>query len=159
MNTHVRPSEGEGLSIGERFLHLLRKWTSGLGPNLDPRPNSSRGQGPAMTNSEDEKELKELSDFYEALRTDAREITRDLQGGVAMWREAAGANLAVAGFVIMLMLSTVTFGPVGTEGILLRLAYLAVAIASICFAVKGFEKYSQLRRRYSVLFAKAKKLE
>ena len=76
-----------------------------------------------------------------------------------MWREAAGANVAVAGFVIVLMLSTVTFGPVGTEGLILRLAYLAVAIVSIYYAVIGFRKYFQLRRRYSGLFARAKKLD
>jgi len=112
-----------------------------------------------MSNSRDENDLNQLSDIYDTLRADAREIIHDLQGGVTMWREAAGANIAVAGFVIVLMLTTVTFGPVGTEGLILRLAYLAVAIASIYYAVIGFKKYSQLRRKYSGLFAKAKKLE
>jgi hypothetical protein len=46
-----------------------------------------------MESSDDEKEVKELSEIYDVLRSDARQIIADLHGGVVMWREAAAARL------------------------------------------------------------------
>jgi hypothetical protein len=55
-----------------------------------------------MTRSEDEdKELDELSDIYDTLRSDVKDIVHDLKGGVKMWSEAAGANLTAAGFILL----------------------------------------------------------
>lgn len=75
-----------------------------------------------------------------------------------MWREAAGANVAVAGFVIVLALTSINYGPGGIEGTAIRLGYLFIAAYSIYYAVVGFRKYFRLRRRYQGLFEKAKKL-
>ena len=112
-----------------------------------------------MSKSEDDPEIAQLSEIYDVLRNDAKEIVRDLQGGVVMWREAAGANVAVAGFIFVLVLTTTSFGPGGIEGTLMVLAYLAVAAVSIYFAGVGFRKYFRLKRRYQGLFERAKKLE
>ena len=98
-----------------------------------------------MSNS-DENELTELSEIYDVLKGDAKRIILDLQGGVKMWREAAGANVAVAGFVIVLALTSLTSGPGGQEGTLIRIAELLVAAVSVYYAVVGFRKYFQLRR-------------
>jgi hypothetical protein len=64
-----------------------------------------------------------------------------------MWRQAAGANVAVAGFVLVLVLTSISFGPGGLEGTLIRLAYLAVAAVSVFYAVIGFRKYFRLRKK------------
>ena len=103
--------------------------------------------------------MKELSEIYDALKVDAKQIIHDLKGGVVMWREAAGANVAVAGFVIGLALTSINYGPGGLEGVAIRLAYLLVAAFSVYYAVVGFRKYFRLRRKYAGLFAKAKQLE
>lgn len=127
--------------------------------SLDPRLNVSADNVVTMSNSDDEKEVKELSEIYDALKVDAKQIIHDLKGGVLMWREAAAANVAVAGFVAVLAATTAFYGPGGLEGIAIRIAYILVAAVSLAYAVSGFKKYFRLRRRYAALFAKARKLE
>jgi len=112
-----------------------------------------------MAGSDDDSEVAELSEIYDVLKSDARQIIHDLKGGVVMWREAAGANVAVAGFVIVLALTSINYGPGGLEGDAVRLGYLIIAAVSIYSAVVGFRKYFRLTRRYQRLFERAKKLE
>ena len=112
-----------------------------------------------MANTDDESEIDDLTEIYDVLRSDAKTIIHDLKGGVVMWREAAGANVAVAGFVIVLALTTINYGPGGLEGVLIRAADLAIAAISIYYAAIGFRKYFRLVRRYQGLFERAKKLE
>lgn len=112
-----------------------------------------------MKESADDVEVAKLTEIYDVLRSDAKQIVADLRGGVVMWREAAGANVAVAGFVLVLALTSINYGPGGVEGIAIRLAYLVVAAVSVYYAVVGFRKYFQLTRRYQGLFERAKKLE
>ena len=112
-----------------------------------------------MSNSEGEKELTELSEIYDVLKNDAKRIILDLQGGVMMWREAAAANVAIAGFVAVLAITSITYGPGGLEGYAIRFAWILVGAVSIYYAVSGFKKYFRLRKRYAELFAKARKLE
>lgn len=105
-------------------------------------------------------EVERLSEIYDVLAGDAKQIVDDLQGGVRMWREAAGANLAVAGFVFVLALTTYqTSYPGGIEGAATILAELALAAVMLGLAVVGLRKYFRLRRRYEGLFERAKKLE
>ncbi len=112
-----------------------------------------------MSNSDDEKEVKELSEIYDTLRSDAKQIIHDLKGGVMMWREAAAANVAIAGFVAVLAITSITYGPGGLEGYAIRFAWIIVGAVSMYYAVSGFTKYFRLRKRYAELFAKARKLE
>jgi hypothetical protein len=108
----------------------------------------------------DDLEVKELSEIYDVLAGDAKQIVDDLEGGVRMWREAAGANAAVAGFVIILALTTYRFSlPGGTEGAAIIAAELALAAVELGLAAAGLRKYFRLRRRYEGLFERAKKLE
>jgi hypothetical protein len=114
-----------------------------------------------MTVSENQEELGSLSDMYDELKRDARTIIADLRGGVAMWREAAAANLAAAGFLLILALTTYEkIGGVGfSEGTVLTAAQIVLAFVLIGFATIGFQKYFQLRRKYAGLFDRAKKLD
>jgi hypothetical protein len=63
-----------------------------------------------MAKSDNDSQIGELSEIYDELRSDAKSIVNDLRGGVAMWREAAGANLAAAGFILILALTTFRYG-------------------------------------------------
>lgn len=118
-----------------------------------------------MGTSEDDSELRELSDIYAVLKSDAKQIVIDLEGGVAMWREAAAGAFASAGFLAILALTAFnpesgnTLNLWGTVG---RDAYVALAAVvgavMLGFGVYGLRKYSQLRRRYAGLFVKVSKL-
>jgi hypothetical protein len=115
-----------------------------------------------MKNSDDETELKELSEIYDLLRSDAKEIVADLQGGVTMWREAAGGATASAGFIVILILTAFHYGMFGGGGFEFWAYVLAagvVAVAMGATSVFGFRKYFLLRKRYADLFRKAQKLE
>ncbi len=114
-----------------------------------------------MTVSENQEELGSLSDIYDALKQDAKAIITDLRGGVTMWREAAAANLAAAGFLFILALTTYErLGGVGlSEGTAVIAAQVVLAIVLIGFAIIGFRRYFQLRRKYAGLFERAKKLD
>ena len=119
-----------------------------------------------MEAQEGSEELNQLSDIYAELRTDAKQIVTDLEGGVTMWREAAAGAFASAGFLVILALTFVqpTAGnPLdfwGSVGLTVYVV-LAVVLAAtmLAFGVYGFRKYYQLRRKYSGLFARVNKLE
>ena len=112
-----------------------------------------------MTDTQgDDAEVAQLSEIYDALRTDARSIVEDLRGGVIMWREAAGANAAAAGFILILALTTYRYGPSGLEGAATIAAQLVLAAILLCFSVYGFRKYFRLSRRYRPIFQRAEKL-
>ena len=113
-----------------------------------------------MASSNDtDSEVAELSEIYDVLRSDAKTIVDDLRGGVTMWREAAGANVAAGGFIIILALTTFHYGPPGIEGTILITAQAILALVLIGFAAFGFRKYLQLTRRYQGLFERVRKLE
>ena len=59
----------------------------------------------SMEKKNDEDDLLELADIYSVLKSDAKTIVADLQGGVTMWREAAAGAIASAGFVILIHFS------------------------------------------------------
>ena len=101
-----------------------------------------------MSRTDDDAEIGELSEIYEELRGDAKTIVQDLKGGVAMWREAAGANVASAGFILILALTTWHYGPSGLEGTILIVAQLVLAAVLLGFAVFGFRKYFHLMKKY-----------
>lgn len=107
----------------------------------------------------DDVEVKELSEIYDVLADDAKQIVDDLKGGVRMWREAAGANLAVAGFVLILALTNYHYGLGGVEGTAIIVSELVLAALMLCLAAVGLRKYFRLARRYEGLFERAKKLE
>jgi hypothetical protein len=111
-----------------------------------------------MPGTDDDVEIGELSEIYDELRGDAKTIVQDLKGGVTMWREAAGANLASAGFILILALTTWHYGPSGLEGTILIVAQLVLAAVLLGFAVFGFRKYFRLVRKYQGLFKKAEQL-
>jgi len=113
-----------------------------------------------MEKTDDEKEVNELSEIYDVLKRDAKEIVSDLEGGVAMWREAAGGAAASAGFIIILILTAFHYGMFGgVEFWAYVLGAGAVAVVMVAISAFGFRKYFLLRRRYASLFGKAKKLE
>jgi hypothetical protein len=113
-----------------------------------------------MTMSTDDLEVKKLSEIYDVLAGDARQIVDDLNGGVRMWREAASANVAVAGFVLILALTTYRYSSSGgIEGTATVIVEVALAAVMLGIAIVGFRKYFSLRRRYERLFERAKKLE
>ena len=111
-----------------------------------------------MAKTDDDGEIGELSEIYDELRSDAKSIVMDLRGGVAMWREAAGANVASAGFILILALTTWHYGPSGIEGTILIIAQLVLAAVLLGFAVFGFRKYFRLVRKYQGLFKKSEQL-
>lgn len=114
-----------------------------------------------MTSSDD-KELNELSEIYETLKGDAKNIIHDLKGGVKMWREAAGANIAAGGFLLLHALTSYRLfsNPSFTsEGGLIILAEVTLAAVLFGIAAKGFSKYFSLKKKYSSLFERAAKLE
>lgn len=114
-----------------------------------------------MEDPADESEVKQLSEVYEALKTDAKEIILDLQGGVAMWREAAAGALASAGFIAILILTFLgTSAPnmPTWESTTILGFYAAVGVMMSAIAVWGFRRYFQLRRKYTGLFRRAKNL-
>lgn len=113
-----------------------------------------------MTVPENQEELGPLSDIYAVLRQDAKTIVHDLHGGVRMWREAAGANLAAAGFLLIVALTTFQrLGGLGlSEGSIILTAQLVLAAVLIGFSVVGFRRYSQLKHKYAGLFDRAEKL-
>jgi hypothetical protein len=111
-----------------------------------------------MMSKTDDAEIRELSEIYNDLRNDAKSIVMDLRGGVTMWREAAGANVASAGFILILALTTWHYGPSGLEGTILIVAQLVLAAVLLGFAVFGFRKYFRLVRKYQGLFKKAEQL-
>ena len=113
-----------------------------------------------MTVAENQEELGSLTEIYDVLRQDARTIVNDLQGGVRMWREAAGANLAAAGFLLIVALTTYERlgGLALNEGGIIFAAQLVLAAVLVGFAVVGLRRWSQLRRKYAGLFDKAEKL-
>ena len=114
----------------------------------------------SMADEDDERELNQLSDVYSVLKQDAKSIIRDLEGGVVMWREAAAGAAASAGFILILILTAFRYYPPGSsiEGwtYILGAAILAAVMAGI--SVNGFRKYFQLKKKYSPLFQKARKL-
>jgi hypothetical protein len=112
-----------------------------------------------MARTDDDVEIGGLSEVYDVLKDDAKTIITDLQGGVTMWREAAAANLAVAGFLFILALTTYHYGPSGVEGTLTIAFEIILAVVSLGFSAFGFRKYFRLRSRYQGLFERAKKLE
>ena len=75
-----------------------------------------------------------------------------------MWREAAGANVASAGFILILALTTWHNGPSGLEGNILISAQLVLAAVLLGLAVFGFRKYFRLGRKYQRLFKKVEQL-
>jgi len=111
-----------------------------------------------MPGPDDYAEVEELSEIYGVLSDDAKTIVNDLRGGVAMWREAAGANIATAGFLFILALTTWHYGPSGLEGTLLVGAQLTLAAVMLGLAILGLRKYFRLVRKYQGLFKKAEQL-
>ena len=111
-----------------------------------------------MPGPDGDTEVEELSEIYGVLSDDAKTIVNDLRGGVAMWREAAGANIATAGFLFILALTTWHYGPSGLEGTLLVGAQLTLAAVMLGLAIIGFRKYFRLVRKYQGLFKKAEQL-
>jgi hypothetical protein len=111
-----------------------------------------------MPGPDGDAEVEELSEIYGVLKDDAKTIVNDLRGGVAMWREAAGANAGTAGFLFILALTTWHYGPSGLEGTLLIGAQLVLAAVMLGFAILGFRKYFRLVRKYQGLFKKAEQL-
>ena len=115
----------------------------------------------SMTIPESQEELGSLSDIYDVLRQDAKTIVADLRGGVMMWREVAGANLAAAGFLLILALTTYErFGAAGLgEATILIAAQVVLAFVLVGLAFVGLRRYLQLMRKYAGLFNRAKKLD
>src|SRR5262249_10324751 len=113
-----------------------------------------------MADPQDDRDLKALSDIFGMLRSDAKEIVHDLQKGTVMWREAAGANVAAAGFLLILAQTSYRLLNYTTgEGFAIVIAELALAGLLFGFAGYGFRKYFKLRKRYAGLFEKARRLE
>lgn len=115
-----------------------------------------------MEESGDGREVKELSEIYDVLKSDARGIILDLQGGVTMWREAAAGALASAGFIVII---TLTFADTAAsqepawESVLTLGFFGVMAVLMSAIAVWGFRRYFQLRRKYADLFRRAKSLK
>ena len=111
-----------------------------------------------MPGPNSETETDELAEIYDVLKDDAKTIVNDLKGGVAMWREAAGANAGTAGFLLILALTTWHYGPSGFEGTFLVGAQLTLAAVMLGLTVFGFRRYFRLVRNYQGLFKKAEQL-
>src|SRR5579872_6586829 len=99
--------------------------------------------------SEEEREINQLSDAYSVLKNDARSIIADLEGGVVMWREASAGAAASAGFIIILILTSFRFYPSGTSiwGWAYIIGAAALAIVMVAISVNGFRKYFQLTKK------------
>ena len=111
-------------------------------------------------NEEDNEELDQLSDVYSVLSQDAKTIISDLEGGVVMWREASAGSAASAGLILILILTAFRFYPPGSsiEGWLYVIGSSVIGALMAFFSAFGFRKYFQLKRKYSSLFERAKKL-
>ena len=114
-----------------------------------------------MENSDDAKEVKELSEIYDVLRRDAKQIVADLHGGIVMWREAAAGALTTSLFIVILILAAIHYNMFGggteLQGYAAGTGVIAVVMGA--FSVVGFRKYFILRRRYAGLINRAKTLE
>ena len=106
--------------------------------------------------------MNDLSEIYTILKTDAKTIINDLKGGIAMWREAAAGAAASCGFIIIIILFYVRFSfslePIVEVRWITIGLFAAMAVLMAWIAIAGFAKYFHLKRRYSSLFEKAKKL-
>jgi hypothetical protein len=109
---------------------------------------------------EEEKELDELSDIYSVLKQDAKVIISDLKGGVTMWREAAAGSAASSGFIIILILTAFRFYPPDSsiEGWAYVIGSACVGVIMAFISAFGFRKYFQLKKKYTSLFERARKL-
>ena len=79
-----------------------------------------------------------------------------------MWSEAAGANIAAGGFLLLHALTSYRLfsnPPFTSEGGLIILAEVATAAFLFGIAGKGFKKYFRLKKKYAALFKKAENLE
>ena len=110
--------------------------------------------------NEDGEELDELSDVYSVLSQDAKAIISDLKDGVMMWREASAGAAASVGFILILILTALRFYPPGNsiEGWLYVIGSSVIGIIMAFISASGFRKYFQIKKKYSSLFEKAKKL-
>lgn len=127
--------------------------------HLDESLNLQRPLQGSMVSPQDDETMTDLSEVYGVLRGDAKVIVGDLQGGVRMWREAAAANVAAAGFLLILALTAFRqFSPMSLEGAVIIAAQVGLAGVLLAMAGFGFRKYSTLTRRYAGLFQRAKKL-
>ncbi|MEO9321368.1 MAG: hypothetical protein ABI361_11920 [Nitrososphaera sp.] len=112
--------------------------------------------------AERDDDVSNLSDIYDALKGDAKTIVQDLKGGVRMWSEAAGANIAAGGFLLLHALASyrIYSAPaISSEGGLIILAEGITAAMLFAIAAKGFSKFFKLRKKYAPLFEKADRLE
>jgi hypothetical protein len=74
-------------------------------------------------------EAGKSSEIYGVLAGNAKPIVDNLEGCIRMWCKAAGADLDVAGFVLVLALTSYHFSsPGGVEGIATIIAELVVAM-------------------------------
>ena len=105
-------------------------------------------------------EVEDLSEIYSTLRQDAKAIIYDLKGGIIMWREAAYGTATIVGFIIILILTAIKYGPTPntTEGLVYVIAASITAVAMAVISARGFRKYFRLKKKYSPLFERAKKL-
>jgi uncharacterized BrkB/YihY/UPF0761 family membrane protein len=107
----------------------------------------------------DGEELNKLSDVYTVLTTDAKEIIRDLKGGVLMWREAAAGAAASAGFIIILILTAFRYYPPSSiDGWVYVIGAGILAVVMALISANGFRKYFMLEKKYASLFRKADEL-
>ena len=118
-----------------------------------------------MGSPEEDSQMQTLSDIYNVLSKDAKQIVADLEGGVVMWREAAAGALASSGFLAIMALTYLhenignPFDFLGSGGFTLFIGLvvgMAVVMAGV--AAIGLWRYFKLRRKYAGLFAKAHKL-
>ena len=107
-------------------------------------------------------DLGRLSDIYATIKQDAKTIIDDLNDGVIMWREAAAGATASAGFLVIIILFYLRYSWSLEPLIIVRWLtlglFLVMAVVMAYIGIAGFAKYFQLRRKYSGLFEKAKKL-
>ena len=107
-------------------------------------------------------DLGELSDIYGVLKQDAKTIIDDLHDGVTMWREAAAGAFASTAFMVFFILFYLRYSwsqePIVIVRWLTLGLFLVMAVVMAYITVAGLVKYYQLRRKYSNLFEKAKKL-
>lgn len=113
-------------------------------------------------NDDEDDKLDELSDIYNVLKSDAKTIVDDLHSGVAMWREASAGAVASTGFLVILILFYLRFSWSLEPLVLVRwltvALWLVMAVIMAYIGTAGFAKYFKLRKKYSNLFEKAKKL-
>jgi hypothetical protein len=115
----------------------------------------------------DEPDIAELSEVYQMLKRDAKDMLSDLLSGVTLWRSTARIlfGIAITAFILGPLF---ILGPhfiaglpsigIHFAGIASGIFMLGLGVIATLSGVEYMRKYYSLRKKYSELYETAKKI-